>query len=58
MSYDCPNCGHTVEEIPDAVIIEDGPKSGTSKGHSDMSTHICPECGSEEWWRDWVMDNE
>jgi predicted RNA-binding Zn-ribbon protein involved in translation (DUF1610 family) len=56
MTYSCPNCGHTVDELPDAVIIDSGPKAGTSKGHSDQSTHICPSCESEEWYIGWVTE--
>lgn len=52
----CPACGHAVETLPDAVLIEDGPFAGTSKGHSDQSTHICPECGHEGWRMGWTMD--
>lgn len=54
--YTCPECGHGVAELPEAVVIEDGPHAGTTKGHSDQSTHVCPACDHEGWRQGWVMD--
>jgi|AKVG01.1.fsa_nt_gi DNA-directed RNA polymerase subunit RPC12/RpoP len=72
MTYSCPNCGYEVEELPDPVFIEidrlkhkpfdDSDKLHGdryvehTKGHSDMCTYICPECGEEGWNQGWLME--
>jgi uncharacterized protein with PIN domain len=53
-TYSCPYCGWGTDQLPDAVASEHFP--GTTKGHSDQSTHICPECGEEGWNQGWCMD--
>jgi len=53
-TYSCPKCGYGLNELPDAVESPNFP--GTTKGHSDQSTHICPECEHEGWRQGWEMD--
>lgn len=38
------------DEVPGSRYVE------KTKGHSDQSTHICPECDHEGWNQGWLMD--
>lgn len=52
--YSCPECDVEQDELPDVYVIEDGKFSGQTRGHSDMSTHICPNCDEESWRQGWI----